>query len=71
MELLDFDYVKKVVLSVLTSCQNSLTISQVLKDYELLEGVELPYSQLGFATAYELLETMHDIIKVSCLLFKI
>lgn len=58
-------YVKQVIRSVLTSSKNSITISELLKDYKLLEGDDLPYSQLGFRTIYEALAAMDDVLQVS------
>lgn len=61
----NYDEVKVILRSILTSFPGTLNISQVLEDYEKLEGHPLPYKQLGFNTVYELLKSMNDIIKVS------
>lgn len=65
----DFNYVKTIIRSVLTSSPNIMTISQVLHDYTQLEGSSIPYQQLGFNTVYDLLEDMGDVLKVSYIEF--
>lgn len=61
----DLNYVKMIVRSVLTSTPGNVTIAQLIKDYENLEGTFLPYSQLGFKSVYGLLKAMNDIFTVS------
>lgn len=65
MEQPDFNYVKTIIKSVLTSSPINVTISQVLLDYAQLEGSSIPYQQLGFNTVYDLLKDMGDVLKVS------
>lgn len=61
----ELSYVKVIVRSVLTSSKNDVTISQLLIDYNDLEGENIPFQKLGFNTIYELLEAMNDTLKVS------
>lgn len=61
----DINDVKIILRSILTSFPGIPTMSQVLEDFEKLEGYPLPYKKLGFNTVYELFKTMNDVIKVS------
>lgn len=65
MEQQDLNNVKMVVRSVLTSTPDNVTIGQLIKDYNNLEGSPIPYAQLGFKNVYELLKAMNDILTVS------
>lgn len=60
----NLNYVKTIIRSILTSSPGSMTIRQVLTDYEHLEGNSLPYRELGFKTVFEILGTMKDVLQV-------
>lgn len=65
----DFDSVKIVIRSILTSSQRSITISQLLNDYVDYEGTILPSRQLGYDSCYDLLLDLKDVLKVRICLF--
>jgi len=69
MEQPDFDNVKIVVRSILTSSKKSMTISQLLNDYIDYEGTILPSQQLGYDSCYDLLLDLKDVLKVRICLF--
>lgn len=66
----DFNYVKTIIKSVLTSSPINMTISQVLSDYSQLEGSSIPYQELGFSSVYDLLQHMDDVLEVSYIKFE-
>lgn len=65
MALPDINDIKTIIRSILNSSQNDMTVSQLLHDYNNLEGSTLPYKQLGFNTIFEFLGTINDVLKVS------
>lgn len=60
-----YNYVKTIVQSLLSSSPKTMTISEILSDYIKLEGNVIPYKELGFISVYALLNSMNDIIEVS------
>lgn len=66
----NFEHVKTVVRSLLTSSKTPLTIQQLLYDYKYLEGIYLPYRKLGYNSVVDILLKMDDVLSVSTL-FKI
>lgn len=62
---MDFDDVKCIVRSILTSSKDPVSIEQFRRDFLELKGMNVPYKSLGFNSDIELLQSMTDILTVS------
>lgn len=57
--------IKHTVRSIIISSPKKLSIEELLKDYNSIEGCRLPFRRLGFNSEIELLQNMKDTLSVS------
>lgn len=57
------DEVKKIVRALLISTKNGLTVNELCSEYSSVTGTALPYKELGFFSAVELVKDMPDVVR--------
>uniref|UniRef100_A0A2M3Z7W9 HTH OST-type domain-containing protein n=1 Tax=Anopheles braziliensis TaxID=58242 RepID=A0A2M3Z7W9_9DIPT len=58
------DQLKSQIRGVLISNRKQMTVQNLISDYKLLEGEDIPYKQFGFKTLDDLLGAMPDVLQV-------
>ena len=57
------DELKKVVRALLISTKNGLTVNELCSEYSAITSKPLPYRELGFFSAVELVKDMPDVVR--------
>ncbi|XP_066930838.1 tudor domain-containing protein 5-like [Clytia hemisphaerica] len=57
------DEVKKIVRALLISTKNGLSVSELCSEYSLVASKPLPYKELGYYSAVELVKDMPDVVR--------
>jgi len=59
----DINEVKKVVRSLLLSSKNGLSVNELCSEYSAITSQALPYKELGFFSAVDLVKDMPDVVR--------
>ena len=57
------DKVSKVIRALLLSAKHGLTVNELCSEYAALESKPLPYRELGYNSAIEMVKDMPEVIK--------
>ena len=57
------DEVKKIIRALLISTKNGLSVSELCSEYSLVASKPLPYKELGYFSAVELVKDMPDVVR--------
>ena len=60
----DLSFVKRTFRALLISAKNGLTLEQLVRDYQMVIGEDVPLSSLGFKSVMQLVSSMPDVVQV-------
>lgn len=64
MKQSELDEIKASIKGVLNSTQDKLTIYELYNDYKTLNGVEIPFKNLGYHSLIDFLKSIPDTVQV-------
>ena len=60
----DLAFLKKTFRALLISAKNGLTLEQLVRDYQMVIGEDIPLATLGFKSVLQLVYSMPDVVQV-------
>ena len=63
-EVRDLVFVKRTLRALLISAKNGLSPEQLVRDYQMVIGEDLPLSRLGFKSVMQLVSSIPDVVQV-------
>ena len=58
-----FEMVRKDIRSLLISAPNGLKVQELLSDYRAMLGKHLPFQDLGYTSALDMIKDMPDVVR--------